>query len=197
MGKALIIVDVQKDFCEGGSLEVVGGQKVARRFTDLLYGSATLADYTAIIATRDWHISPQEHFASYTGEDPDYQDTWPDHCIADTYGAEYSDYLELPAETVHFYKGQEAAAYSGFEGTVMDQWNDREVSLDEYLKSCDITELDIGGIATDYCVKATVIDALEKGYEVNLLSSYIAAVDPENTGPAAILKMKELGAKVI
>lgn len=195
MGKAIIVVDMQRDFCEGGALAVEGGNDTCWRASEWL--TVHKSEYDVIVATRDWHEEPGDHFASNTGSIPDFKNTWPDHCIAGTMGAEYSTRIELPNETVHFYKGQTSAAYSGFEAIVEDKWTDREVPLDEYLKTCDVDELDIVGIATDYCVKATVLDALDNGYKVNVLTWMIAAVDPDETGPAALDEMKEKGANLV
>lgn len=196
MTKALIVVDVQVDFCEGGSLAVDGGADVASRISD--YINEHRYEYATIVATRDWHIEPKEHFASYLGVNPDFEATWPDHCKADTPGAEYHENLKLPPEVVQFKKGMYEAAYSGFEGVLYDPWNDQTIELHTYLHDiCGVDEVDVVGIATDYCVKATVQDAIEKGYKTNLIVDLVRAVAPATTGDAAIKTMELVGANLI
>lgn len=191
--RALVIVDVQRDFCEGGSLAVSGGAAVAAGITGYIhkYGKS----YDTIIATRDWHVKPGEHFASFDGSEPNYTTTWPDHCVAGTPGADFHPSLKLPTGTVYFYKGQEAAAYSGFEAE-MDTSIFGPTSLHHFLQGKDVVTLDVCGIATDYCVKATVLDGLANGYNVNLITKLVAAVD-EGTGKEALAEMEKAGAKFI
>jgi len=176
--RALIIVDVQNDFCEGGSLAVDGGAAVAERISAYLRDESDR--YTTIVATRDWHIDPGSHFA----DEPDFVDTWPRHCVADTPGAEFHPALDSSVKfseaiDIVFSKGQQSAAYSGFEGT--SSTND---SLDNYLKARDIDSVDIVGLATDYCDLATALDAVKHGYTVRFLKSMAAGVAPESTRAA-------------
>lgn len=170
MPTALIIVDVQKDFCEGGSLAVAGGEAVAAGISDLIEASGEA--YDLIVATRDWHIDPGAHFA----DDPDFTDSWPAHCVAGTDGAEWHADLQLPDRTVVISKGEHAAAYSGFEGHDGDGR-----SLQQVLEGNQIDSVDICGIATSYCVKATALDARRAGYHTRLLAPLTTDVDPAAT----------------
>lgn len=190
MTKALIVVDVQRDFCEGGSLAVEGGNKVAQDITKHI--AKKRDDYEIVIATRDSHIDPGDHFAETLGVEPDYKNTWPTHCVKGGFGWEFNPFLLLPSDTAIFDKGEYSPAYSGFEGT-LGLKKDLTVSLNEFLKSSEINTLDICGIATDYCVLQTAIDALANGYNVNILSNLIAAVNPE-TGAKALETMQVNGA---
>jgi len=190
MAKALIIVDVQKDFCEGGSLAVEGGAEVASKITDWIHNHRS--EYVAIITTRDWHYDPQDHWSL----EPDFVTTWPVHCQADTEGAEFHDNLVLPFEHVQFFKGQYSAAYSVFEGELWDVWADRHVGMQEYLTIAGANEVDICGLATDYCVAATARDAIALGHKVNLLTDLMAAVHPDQ-GEAAQKELLEMGASLV
>ncbi len=167
--RALIIVDVQSDFCEGGSLAVQGGAAVAKGVADYL---ALQTSAGVIVATLDAHVDPGTHFS----ETPDYVDTWPQHCVVGTDGGQPHPNV-MPALgqiEMWFAKGAHEAAYSGFEGRSTTSGE----SLDEYLKRRRITSVDVVGIATDYCVAATVRGALSCGYSVRILSDLVAAVDP-------------------
>ena len=181
--RALIIVDVQNDFCEGGSLAVEGGSAVAERI-------ATLAlDYELVVATKDYHEDPGPHF----GNPPDFVDSWPVHCKAGTSGAEFHPALGAVAgERVDnvFFKGQHAAAYSGFEGA--DSTNR---GLAGYLRERDVDSVDIVGIATDYCVRATALDAVSEGFGSRVLLDFTAAVAPD-TRESAIAEMAAAGVDV-
>lgn len=167
---ALLVVDVQNDFCEGGSLAVAGGAQVARRIHDDL-----LETYPVIAATRDWHIDPGAHFSTT----PDYVDSWPVHCRARTGGAEFHPNLRLPVRVPVFSKGAYSAAYSGFEGHDTDG-----ASLAEWLAAHTISSVDIVGIATDHCVRATALDAVAAGLAVRVLADYTAGVAEESTRAA-------------
>lgn len=176
--KALVIVDVQNDFAEGGALPVAGGTEVARRIAE--YAKENADNYAALVATFDWH-SPDDdnggHFAA-PGATPDYRDTWPPHCIAGTPGAAWHSHL-LPLEgalTARIHKGTRAPAFSGFEGSTPDG-----ESLTQLLRGLGITEVDIVGIATDYCVKATALDAVSLGFETRVILDLCAAVSPGDT----------------
>ncbi|KWX65510.1 isochorismatase family protein [Mycobacterium sp. NAZ190054] len=170
--RALIIVDVQNDFCEGGSLAVTGGAAVARGVNDLL---ATDPGYRHVVATKDYHVDPGPHFS----DDPDYVDSWPVHCVAHTAGAEFHPDLDTaPIEAV-FEKGHHSAAYSGFEGRDGDG-----TSLADWLRARDVRAVDVVGIATDYCVKATAADAAAAGFTTRVLLDLTAGVSPATSAEA-------------
>jgi len=170
--RALIIVDVQNDFCEGGSLAVVGAAKVARAISRFL---ATKPDYAHVVATKDFHIDPGEHFS----DDPDYAGTWPRHCVAGTSGADFHPDLDTRAVEAVFAKGNYEAAYSGFEGTDEDG-----TPLAEWLRQRGVDEVDIAGVATDYCVQATAADATGAGFATRVLLDLTAGVAPGSTEQA-------------
>lgn len=172
-GRALIVVDVQRDFCEGGSLAVTGGAEVARRITDFVAGRRR--EYTAVVATRDHHVDPGAHFA----DEPDYVDTWPRHCVVGTPGADFHSQLDVSAIDAVFDKGERAAAYSGFEG------RDHEgVRLGQWLREHDVSDVDVVGIATDHCVVATALDAVHEGFGTRVLVDLTAGVAPATTAAA-------------
>jgi nicotinamidase/pyrazinamidase len=187
---ALLVVDIQNDFCEGGSLAVVGGTRVAGSIAELLEGRA--GRYEAVVTTRDWHVDPGDHFASTLGTAPDYIRTWPDHCVAGTHGAEYHPAV-VDAVTRHaeaeFRKGERGAAYSAFEGTLA---TDGETLLVNWLRARGIRAVEIAGIATDYCVRATALDAVAAGFPTAVLTDLCAGV-AEDTTAAALDEMAEAG----
>ncbi|MGI3779366.1 MAG: isochorismatase family protein [Janthinobacterium lividum] len=164
---ALVVVDVQRDFCEGGSLAVTGGLAVAAAVKELL-GSEH--GYAAVVATRDHHIDPGAHFSTH----PDYVDSWPVHCVVGTEGSELSDPLDASDFDAVFDKGEHAAAYSGFEGHAADG-----TGLAAWLRAHDIDRVEVCGIATDHCVRATALDAAREGFSPTVLSGLTAAVAPE------------------
>ena len=169
--RALIITDVQNDFCEGGSLAVVGGQNVARAISRYLARS----HYDHVVATKDFHVSPGRHFS----DTPDYLESWPPHCVAGTPGAEFTAGLDRrPIEAV-FTIGAYTAAYSGFEGT-----DEAGTSLADWLRQRGVDEVDIVGIATDYCVHATALDAALAGFKTRVLVDLTAGVAGETTAKA-------------
>lgn len=176
--RALILVDVQNDFCEGGSLAVAGGGEVARRISEHVLEHA--AEYAVIVATADWHDDPGAHFA----EQPDYVDSWPPHCRIGTDGALFHPAAEPAFEHVEaiFRKGKRAAAYSGFEGFTIE--GDRRVGLADWLRDRAVEQVDIVGIATDHCVRATALDAAEEGFEATVLLDLTAGVARESTKTA-------------
>jgi nicotinamidase/pyrazinamidase len=192
MTRALIIVDVQNDFCEGGSLAVEGGAQVAADIAT--YVPNHLDVYDVIVATRDNHENPGDHFASHTNTEPDYTDTWPDHCVAGTDGAEFHPnvYPALEHVNEYFYKGKDKAAYSGFEG---ETWAHHQ-PLDEYLRGHSITDIDVVGIAFGHCVKATALDGVRNGFKTQVLKPFTASVDPGND-ERDTLEMEEAGVEVI
>ena len=178
MTRALIVVDVQKDFCEGGSLAVAGGASVASEITSAL--AADARGWQHVVATRDHHIDPGPHFAA----EPDYVDSWPVHCVVGTPGVELHPALATDRVEAIFDKGDHAAAYSGFEGTADG------VGLADWLREHDVTEVDVVGIATDHCVRATTLDAARAGFTTTVLLDLTAGVAPATTERA----LTELGA---
>jgi nicotinamidase/pyrazinamidase len=178
MSRALIIVDVQNDFCEGGSLAVPGGAEVARRISEHVVAHA--GEYAAIVATADWHDDPGGHFSA----DPDFVDSWPAHCRVGTDGALFHPAAEPAFEHVEaiFRKGQHSAAYSGFEGFTVEA--DHRVALADWLRDRAIEQVDVVGIATDYCVRATALDSADEGFETTVLLDLTAGVAPETTRDA-------------
>jgi len=182
--RALIITDVQNDFCEGGSLAVLGGTAVAGRISSLL--AAGDHDYAHVVATQDYHVDPDGHFSSH----PDYIDSWPPHCAAGTTGADFHPDLDTgPVEAV-FRKGAYAAAYSGFEGS-----DASGTSLADWLRRHGVDSVDVVGIATDYCVRATAIDAARAGFGTRVLLDLTAGVNAGTT-VQAIAAMRALGIDV-
>ncbi len=177
MHRALIVVDVQNDFCEGGSLAVAGGADVAAAITDLI-GRST-AGYQHVVATRDRHVSPGAHFS----DAPDFVDSWPPHCVAGTEGAAFhpafAPSVGSGAVEAVFDKGARAAAYSGFEGAGPDGR-----PLAEWLRERRVTEVDVVGVATDHCVRATALDAAREGFATTVLLDLTAGVAPGTTAAA-------------
>ncbi|HEY2273301.1 MAG TPA: isochorismatase family protein [Jatrophihabitantaceae bacterium] len=171
MTKGLIVVDVQNDFCEGGSLAVAGGAAVAAGISGLIAN----ADYAVIAATRDAHRDPDGHFSA----NPDFVDSWPAHCVIGTPGAELHPNFDTQRVDAIFDKGEFQAAYSGFEGVDRDG-----VPLAEWLRRNGIDAVDIVGIATDHCVRATAVDAAAAGFDTTVILDYTAAVAPETVGTA-------------
>ncbi|MET7310521.1 isochorismatase family protein [Streptomyces sp. NPDC005571] len=177
MHRALIVVDVQNDFCEGGSLAVAGGADVAAAITDLI-GEAQ-AGYRHVVATRDHHVDPGDHFS----EHPDFQHSWPTHCVAGTEGVgfhpNFAPAVASGAIDAVFDKGAHAAAYSGFEGL-----DENGVGLARWLRDRGVTEVDVVGIATDHCVRATALDAVREGFTTHVLLDLTAGVAAATTGQA-------------
>jgi len=187
MTRALIVVDVQNDFCEGGSLAVAGGADVAFRINGLVHAwheaEPPDREYAAVVATRDHHIDPGEHFS----DEPDFVDSWPHHCVVGTEGAAFHPNLDPQPFDAVFLKGEHAAAYSGFEGKDADG-----AGLAAWLLAHDITEVDICGIATDYCVVQSALDSVRAGFTTRVLTDFVAGVAPETT-QAALEKMRAAG----
>ncbi|MET4642654.1 isochorismatase family protein [Streptomyces sp. NBC_01724] len=177
MHRALIVVDVQNDFCEGGSLAVAGGADVAAAITDLI-GEAQ-AGYRHVVATRDHHVDPGDHFS----EHPDFEHSWPAHCVAGTEGVgfhpNFAPAVASGAIDAVFDKGAHAAAYSGFEGL-----DENGVGLARWLRDRGVTEVDVVGIATDHCVRATALDAVREGFTTHVLLDLTAGVAAATTGQA-------------
>lgn len=179
MRRALIAVDVQNDFCEGGSLAVTGGGDVAAALTELIERAASDGTYQHVVATRDYHIDPGDHFSG----NPDYVRTWPAHCVAGTEGAgfhpNFAPAVTSGAVEAVFDKGEYSAAYSGFEGKDEDG-----TPLAEWLRERGVTEVDVVGIATDHCVRATALDAAKEGFNTRVLLDRTAGVSQESTDRA-------------
>ena len=173
--RALVIVDVQNDFCDvaGAALPVAGGAVLAGRISD--YVRASGGSYAAVVATRDWHIDPGDHFS----ERPDYAGTWPPHCRAGSTGAAFHPDLDTAALDEVFSKGRYSASYTGFDGVGSD-----DVTLEDWLHSREVGAVDVAGIATDYCVRATVLDAARLGFATRVLADLCAGVAPESTRAA-------------
>lgn len=198
MSRALIIVDVQNDFCEGGALPVAGGADLAGAISE--YVEAHHGQFDHVVATQDWHIEPGAHFSG----EPDLVDSWPPHCVAGTRGAELHPDLDPEYIQAYFRKGQFTAAYSGFEGVLAPDEavptgerklgavpagggagaddagldpafagafaaEEDAIGLDDWLQSHDVEDVVVVGIATDHCVKATALDAVQAGYSVTVL----------------------------
>jgi nicotinamidase/pyrazinamidase len=170
--RALIIVDVQNDFCEGGSLAVAGGAAVARAVSEHVAGSG---EYAHVVATKDFHVDPGRHFSDH----PDYAASWPPHCVVGTAGAEFHPDLDTSAVDAVFFKGRHAAAYSGFEGA-----DEAGTPLADWLRDRGVDEVDVVGIATDYCVRATAADAAQAGFATRVLLDLTAGVAPASTAQA-------------
>ncbi|GAA1852128.1 isochorismatase family protein [Microbacterium koreense] len=185
MSTALFIVDVQNDFTEGGALGVTGGDAVAVAISRHL--AARAGDYDLIVASRDWHDADNAnggHFAA----DPDFVDTWPAHCVAGTAGAEYDPGFVTDAVTHHVKKGQGEPAYSLFEGVTDDG-----VTVAHLLDDHGVLEVDVVGIATDYCVRASALDAIAHGRRVRIFTDLVAGVAPTST-EAALAELAHAGA---
>ena len=183
---ALLVVDVQPTFCEGGALPVEGGNAVAAQVAELLAGEH---GYDMVVTTQDWHIDPGDHFS----DEPDFVDTWPPHGVAGTAEAELHPALEPVSDRIdsRLRKGMHAAAYSGFEGV-----DDDGRTLDDVLSAAGVTDVDVVGIAFDHCVRATAVDAAANGYVTTVLEELSASVAPE-TEAAARSQFAETGIAVI
>jgi len=168
---ALLIVDVQNDFCEGGSLAVRGGAEVAAAISAHLAGRGR---YDHVVATRDYHVDPGGHFST----DPDFIDSWPAHCVVGTSGAEFHPDLDRSRVEATFDKGEYAAAYSGFEGTAEGRL------LEQWLREHGVDSVTVAGLATDHCVRATAMDAALKGFATRVLLDLCAGVAHRSTEQA-------------
>ncbi|WP_350351534.1 isochorismatase family protein [Microbacterium sp. A8/3-1] len=188
MSRALLIVDIQNDFTEGGALAVTGGDAVASAVSAFLADHAS--DYAVIIASRDWHHDEGDnggHFA----EEPDFVDTWPVHCVAGTEGAEYDPLLATDAVTHHVQKGQGVPAYSMFEGVADDG-----STVGAVLTGAGVVTADVVGIATDHCVRATALDAIAHGVRVRVFTDLVAGVGAESS-EAALAELAHAGAELV
>jgi nicotinamidase/pyrazinamidase len=184
MSRALIIVDVQRDFCEGGSLAVSGGAGVASAISARLREAGDQWDH--VVATQDHHIDPGAHF----GDPPDYVDSWPVHCVVGTTGADFHPNLDTDRFDAVFVKGEHQAAYSGFEG------HTGGIGLAAWLRMRDVSEVDVVGIATDHCVRATALGAAAQGLHTTVLLDLTAGVAAATTA-AALTAMSEAGVDLV
>ena len=187
MTRALIVVDVQNDFCEGGSLAVAGGADVAYAIAGVLEewheAEPDERAYDHIVATRDHHIDPGDHFSAT----PDFVTSWPPHCVAGTDGAAFHPNLDPQPFDAIFDKGEYAAAYSGFEGRSHDG-----AALADWLREHEVDTVDVVGLATDHCVRATALDAKEAGFDTRVLLDMTAGV-AENTTLTALSQLRAAG----
>ena len=185
MSRALVIVDVQNDFCEGGSLPVVGGADIAIGIN--AYVEAQSDAYTHIVATKDHHIDPGAHFS----DQPDFVDSWPPHCVVGTEGAEFHTQLETDEIEEVFHKGAHQAAYSGFEGATGEG-----VWLADWLRERGVDTVDVVGIATDHCVRATALDAQTSGFKTRVLLDLTAGVAIPTT-ERAVEELRAAGIELV
>ena len=191
MARALLVIDVQVDFCEGGALACQGGAQVATAITKHIQENRSHYDY--VIGSCDWH-TPNSlndgHFPE-SGQEPDFVSTWPLHCIAGEKGAEYHENLDSSLIGIHIKKGQDANGYSIFDGI-----DDSGKSFYQVVQDLGITEVDVVGIATDYCVRASSLDANQHGLKVSVITSLTAGVAQDST-EAAIDEMVDAGVRVV
>jgi nicotinamidase/pyrazinamidase len=183
MTTALIVVDVQNDFCEGGSLPVGGGGAVALAISERMASG----EYPVIAATQDWHLDPGAHFAA----DPDFVTSWPVHCVAGSPGAEPHPGLDTTLVQAWFRKGLHEAAYSGFEGSQADG-----LPLAAWLRERDVTVVEVSGLALDHCVRATALDAVAAGFTTRVLLGLTAGVAPQTTA-AALEELRAAGVELV
>lgn len=204
MAKALIIVDVQNDFCEGGSLAVAGGAETAANISEYLEEAS---DLDFIVATQDWHVDPGAHFS----DTPDFRTSWPVHCVAGTKGAWLHRNLDTEDIDAYFRKGKFDAAYSGFDGLLAPEdevaVGEREAhesgdedieapqSLDDWLRENDVDEVVVVGIATEHCVRATALDAISAGYDTTVLRDYVVGID-DDAAADALEELADAGVEV-
>jgi nicotinamidase/pyrazinamidase len=185
MARALIVVDVQVDFCAGGSLPVPGGERVAAAIADYLRAGADGVDH--VVATRDYHVDPGAHFAA----EPDFRCSWPAHCVVGTPGAEFHPAFapEVPGRVAEIFdKGAHAAAYSGFEGRGAGSGAD----LASWLRARAVDAVDVVGIATDHCVRATALDSVREGFATRVLLDLTAGVAAASTH-TAVAELRSAG----
>ena len=187
MSRALLIVDVQNDFTEGGALAVTGGDAVATAITTFL--AAHRGDYRAIIASRDWHDADGDN-GGHFDENPDFIDSWPVHCVAGTEGADYDPLLVTDAVTHHVRKGQGKPAYSMFEGET-----EAGETVGAILAGAGVLSVDVVGLATDHCVRATALDAIAHGVQVRILTDLVAGVAAAPS-EAALAELVHAGAEL-
>lgn len=194
MSNGLVVIDVQNDFCEGGSLAVAGGLRVAHDVHDLVVGKGR-RDYKRVIATKDWH-NPRSDNGGHFHESPDFGNTWPKHCAAGSDGAYLAGNLDGFLFDDIFLKGWDKPAYSAFQGHSVRS----QVDFHEYCQNYGLAKLTFVGIASTHCVKLSVLGALDKGYEVEVLSELTVGVDVDGTSQAhrdALAEMEAAGAVIV
>jgi nicotinamidase/pyrazinamidase len=182
MSTAIVVVDVQNDFCEGGSLAVAGGSEVAAAIS----GRLAEGGFDHAVATRDHHIDPGTHFS----RDPDFASTWPAHCVVGTAGVELHPGLDRAHLEAVFDKGEYAAAYSGFEGS------SDGTALGDWLVEHGVESIEVVGIATDHCVRATALDAAHRGLATTVRLDLTAGV-ARDTVDAALEQMRDAGVTLV
>lgn len=185
--RALVIVDVQNDFCEGGAVPVTGAVAVAHDITRYLDSAAGRARYQHVVATKDHHIDPGAHFSDH----PDHVTTWPPHCVAGTSGADFHPALRTDRIEAVFEKGAYSPGYSGFDGV-----DDDDVGLGDWLQRRRVDSVDVVGVATEHCVRATAQDAVRAGFVTAVLPHLTAGVDPETTA-AALTALRAAGVELV
>lgn len=185
MSRALIVVDVQPTFCEGGSLPVPGGNAVAERIAR--FAQTHRGSYDLVATTQDWHIKPGGHFS----DTPDFVDTWPPHGVAGTPEADLHPALADLHADVSVKKGQYSGAYSGFEGTTADG-----STLEQALRGADVTDVDVVGLAESHCVAQTALDAERAGFHTRVFTDLTEPVSPE-LGAAARQQMSDAGIELV
>jgi nicotinamidase/pyrazinamidase len=189
--RALIVVDVQNDFCEGGSLAVAGGAAVAAGVSAYLRSSADRPPYAAVVGTLDWHIDPGSHFSDH----PDFVDTWPVHCVVGEKGSHSHSAIDQSLIEAWFHKGEREAAYSGFQGHTTAA-NGSLTGLADWLRERGIRQVDVVGIATDHCVRATALDAVQAGFDTRVLLDFTVGVAAPTT-IAALDQLRAAGAELV
>ncbi|MEE3754289.1 pyrazinamidase PncA [Mycobacterium intracellulare] len=182
--RALIIVDVQNDFCEGGAVPVAGGAALAPAINAYLAGDS---GYRYVVATQDFHVDPGDHFS----DRPDYFSSWPPHCVAGSAGADFRPDLDTARIDAVFRKGAYSAGYSGFEGT-----DENGTPLLEWLRQRGVDDVDVVGIATDHCVRRTAEDAARSGLTTRVLVDLTAAAAADS-GAAALAEMESVGIELV
>jgi nicotinamidase/pyrazinamidase len=187
MANALLIIDVQNDFCEGGALAVSGGAKVATSISEFLESSGDTFDY--IIASRDWHDANSTN-GNHFSETPDFVNSWPVHCVAETFGAEYHPNFNSTKVDFHILKGQGKPSYSIFEGT-----SEEGSSFEKLLEELKVKSVTVVGLATDYCVLQSSLDAKKQGLDVRILKDLVAGVGVEST-QAAFTNLSAAGCEI-
>jgi nicotinamidase/pyrazinamidase len=183
--RALVIVDLQNDFCEGGSLGVEGGNEVARRVSEYVAGHGD--EYELVVASRDYHVEPGGHFS----DQPDFRDSWPVHCVVGTTGAAFHPDFAIDRIDDVFSKGAYSAAYSAFEAV-----DDEGRTLEQVLRERGVDSVDLVGLATDYCVRSTTLDAVRAGFKARVLTDMAAGVNPDTTA-AALDEMATAGVDLV
>lgn len=187
MANALLVIDVQNDFCEGGALAVTGGAEVAAGITEFLNSHKNEFDY--VIASRDWHDANSTNGGHFS-EAPDFVNSWPVHCVAETFGAEYHAAFEPSKVDFHIRKGQGKPSYSIFEGT-----SESGLSFEQLLEELNVNSVTVVGLATDYCVLQSSLDAKKLGLEVRILKDLVAGVAAESS-QEALNKLAAVGCQI-